>query len=138
MDVNDGFRFPDVVPYLYYPDAAAALTHLVEVFGFHEHSAVRGDQGEIWTAQVRAGAGLVMIGPGLADFGTRPPEPGTPATHRIHVLVADVDAHHQAAVDAGAEVNGAPADHGPVRIYIATDPGGHEWIFATPVDGSTL
>ena len=39
------FRFPDVVPYLYYPDATEAVEFLTRAFGFTEHSALRDDQG---------------------------------------------------------------------------------------------
>lgn len=90
--------------------------------------------GEVCTAQLRVGEGSVMIGPGLKDFGTRAAEPDSLATCRIHVSVDDVDAHHERSVAAGFTVEDAPTDHGPVRIYIATDIGSHQWIFAEPID----
>jgi uncharacterized glyoxalase superfamily protein PhnB len=77
---------PQVLPYLYYPDAAQALAFLIEAFGFREI-----------------------------------------------VYVDDVDSHCERARAGGATVVAEPADHGPNRIYIASDCGGQQWIFATPL-----
>jgi uncharacterized glyoxalase superfamily protein PhnB len=125
---------PAVVPYLYYEDATAALEFLVRAFGFAEVEAVRDDEGVVWHAQVRAGDGLVLVGPGIEDFGTRGITDPEWAVCRIHVLVDDLDAHHRRAVAEGATIRWAPAEHvGGERIYIAADPGGHQWIFAQPI-----
>ena len=135
MSDDAAFEFPDVVPYLYYADATAAVDWLCRVFGFTEHSALRDDDGVVWTAQLRVGpAGLVMIGPGMADFGTKAIDDHSAATMRVHVLVDDCDAHHARCVEGGAEILEEPQDHGPVRIHIAVDPGGHQWIFAQSID----
>jgi uncharacterized glyoxalase superfamily protein PhnB len=134
--VADALRFPDVVPYLYYADATAALSFLVDAFGFTEHSALRDDDGVVWNAQVRVGSGLVMIGPGMSEFWTAAIATPGPATCRIHVLVDDVDAHCERSRAAGATIHTEPVDHGTVRIYLAVDPGHHEWIFARSLDGS--
>ena len=124
---------PQVLPYLYYPDAAAALTFLTEAFGFTELEAVRDEQGLVWHAQLSTGDGVVMLGPGMTEFGTRPVADPASATSRTFVFVDDVDGHHDRAQAAGATVITAPADQGPNRIYVAADPGGQQWIFATPV-----
>ena len=127
--------WPQIVPYLYYPDAAAALEFLVAAFGFEVASAVRDDEGTVWTSTIRLGDGLVMVGPGLEGFGTAAVPEGSLATSRLFVLVDDVTAHHAHAADAGATVVSPPADHGGGhRQYVARDPGGHEWIFAQPVE----
>jgi uncharacterized glyoxalase superfamily protein PhnB len=124
---------PSVVPYLYYPDATEALEFLVRAFGFEEHSAVRDADGTVWHAQLRVGDGLVMIGPGMAELGTRALPDRAWASGRIHVLVADVDAHHARAAAAGAVIISEPADHvADERIYVAGDCGGQQWIFAQP------
>jgi uncharacterized glyoxalase superfamily protein PhnB len=132
--VTDPLPFPDVVPYLYYADATAALDFLVEAFGFTEHSALRDDDGIVWNAQLRTGTGLVMIGPGMSEFGTAAIDVPGPATCRIHVLVDDVDAHCARSRAAGATIRDEPMDHGDVRIYLAVDPGHHEWIFTQSVE----
>jgi uncharacterized glyoxalase superfamily protein PhnB len=119
------------MPYLYYADAAAALTFLIDAFGFTEIDAFRDDDGAVWHAQLATGdAGAVMIGPGLAEFGTRAITEGETATMRIFVYIDDVDAHFETSRAAGAEVVTPVGDHGPNRIHIARDCGGHEWIFA--------
>jgi uncharacterized glyoxalase superfamily protein PhnB len=123
--------FPDVVPYLYYPDATEALEFLVRAFGFEEHQATRDEHGVVWTAQLRVGDSLVMIGPGMAEFGTEAISSPERATCRVHVLVDDLDAHFVRARDAGAVIHSEPAAHvGGVRIYIAGDCGDQQWIFA--------
>ena len=129
------FTFPQVVPYLYYPDANEALEFLVRAFGFEEHSVTRGANGAVWHAQLRTGSGLVMIGPGIDEFGTRPvPDPAW-ATSRVHVLVDDLEAHHARAVAGGAVIHSDVGVHfGQVRIYVAGDCGGQQWIFAEPVE----
>ena len=132
--VGETLPFPDVVPYLYYTDATAALAFLVDAFGFTEHSALRDDDGVVWNAQLRVGTGLVMIGPGMAEFGTRAIDAPGLAPSRVHVIVDDVDAHHARARAAGATIHTEPSDHGAVRIYLAVDLGNHEWIFAQPLD----
>ncbi len=50
------------------------------------------------------------------------------------VRVADVDAHHAAAIAAGATVLGPPATY-PYgeRQYTAVDPAGHRWTFSQSV-----
>jgi uncharacterized glyoxalase superfamily protein PhnB len=126
--------FPQVVPYLYYSDANKALEFLKSAFGFAEHSVTRDDQGTVWTAQLSTGSGLVMIGPGIDDFGTRPVPDHEWASSRVHVLVEDLDAHYQRSVAAGATICSEPTAHfGDVRIYVASDCGGQQWIFAEPV-----
>jgi len=129
------FTFPQVVPYLYYPDANQALEFLVRAFGFEEHAVTRDADGAVWNAQLRTGSGLVMIGPGIDEFGTRPvPDPAW-ATSRVHVLVDDLDAHHARAAAAGAVIHSDVGVHlGQVRIYVAGDCGGQQWIFAEPVE----
>ena len=122
--------FPDVVPYLYYPDASGALRFLADAFGFEEHSVTRGPDGAVWTAQLSTGAGLVMIGPGMDEFGTRYVADADWATCRVHVLVDDVDAHYERAVAAGAVIRAHPMEFGGTRLYIASDIGGQQWIFA--------
>lgn len=43
---------PQVLPYLYYADARAAVELLVNVFGFTEITAVRDDEGNVWHADL--------------------------------------------------------------------------------------
>jgi uncharacterized glyoxalase superfamily protein PhnB len=124
---------PQVMPYLYYPDATAALDFLMEAFGFEEIYAFRDGDGNVLTAQLSTGDGAVMVGPAMEEFGSRAVDDPTQATMRTFVYVDDVDGHCARARAAGALITTEPAEHGPNRIYIATDCGGQQWIFARPV-----
>jgi uncharacterized glyoxalase superfamily protein PhnB len=75
----------------------------------------------------------VLMGPGMAEFGTRPVTDTAWATSRTFVYVDDVDAHCERARAAGARIVSDLVDHPPNRIYIAADCGGQQWIFASPL-----
>jgi uncharacterized glyoxalase superfamily protein PhnB len=124
---------PQVLPYLYYQDAAQALAFLIDAFGFREIDAVRDGDGTVWSAQVSTGDGVVLMGPGMEEFGTRPVANSALATSRIFVYVDDVERHYERTAEAGATIISDLVDHGPNRIYIAGDCGGQQWIFATPI-----
>jgi uncharacterized glyoxalase superfamily protein PhnB len=121
------------MPYLYYPDATAALAFLVDAFNFSEIYAIRDDNGNVITAQLSTGDGAIMLGPAVEDFGSRPVADPAWASMRTFVYVDDVDAHCAHARAGGATVTTEPEDSGPNRIYIAVDCGGHQWIFARPI-----
>jgi uncharacterized glyoxalase superfamily protein PhnB len=121
------------MPYLYYPDARTALEFLTSAFGFAEIEVLRDDEGNVWHAQLSTGDGVVMIGPGISDFGTRAREQDELATTRIFVYVDDVDTHFERAQAAGASTIVEPSDQGPNRICVVADCGGQQWIFATPL-----
>ena len=122
-----------MLPYLYYADARAALEFLVAAFGFTEIEAFRDDSGTVWHAQLSTGDGVVLIGPGLEEFGTRAVDGDDRVTSRTFIYVDDVDAHYERARESGAVIVTEPSDQGPNRIYVAQDPGGQQWIFATPL-----
>ena len=123
-----------MLPYLYYPDASEALAFLVKAFGFSEIDAVRDEEGKVWTAQVSTGDGVVLIGPEMAEFGSRSIADPTWATSRTFVYVDDVDQHYLRARSAGATIVTELTDLGPNRIYVAVDCGGQQWIFARHLD----
>jgi uncharacterized glyoxalase superfamily protein PhnB len=124
---------PQVIPYLYYPDATKAFDFLQEAFGFETKSVLRGSEDEVWTAQLRAGDGVVMIGPGMDEFGTRAVGDPDSATMRTFVYVDDLQSHCERARAAGATIRTEPTVHGDNKIYVASDCGGQQWIFAEPV-----
>jgi uncharacterized glyoxalase superfamily protein PhnB len=122
---------PQVMPYLYYADAASALAFLVDAFGFKEISAERDRGGTVWTAQVSTGDGVVLIGPGMVEFGSQSVPDGSLVTSRTFVYVEELDLHYERSRERGAEIIAEPANHGPNRLYVARDPGGQQWIFAS-------
>ena len=124
---------PQIVPYLYYEDATRALDFLVDAFGFEVKSAFRDDDGNVLTAQLRTGDGLVMVGPGMDGFGTRGVQDQDWAMTRMFVYVDDVDSHYERARAGGARIVSEPAMHfSDNKIYIAADSGDQQWIFAEP------
>jgi uncharacterized glyoxalase superfamily protein PhnB len=127
---------PQVLPYLYYRDAARALAFLIDAFGFAELEAFRDEHGAVLHAQLSTGDGVVLVGPGMSEFGTQPvPDPAW-CTSRTFVYVDDVDGHCERARSAGAAVINEPMDLGPNRVYVAGDCGGQQWIFARPLSSS--
>jgi len=125
-----------IVPYLYYEDAGAAIDFMQDAFGFTIDFAFRHpDDDTVLTAKVRTGSGVILVGPGMDGFGTRAvPDPDLVST-MIYVFVDDVDAHYARVKAAGATIRAEPHVHfGGNKQYTASDPGGHRWTFAQPVE----
>ena len=113
---------PSIVPYFSYADPHAAMDFLARAFGLEVVQSMDGEDGALVHAEMRHGAGVVMIGTGEAPRGS----PGT------YLVVEDVDAHHARAAEAGAEIVYPPeATEFGTRRYRARDPEGHEWSFGT-------
>jgi len=112
-----------VIPVLGYPDVAAAVTWLCDVFGFTERLRI-GDH----RAQLTVGTGAVVV-------AQRNPSsaPGT-GSHSVMVRVADARAHHARVAATGARILQEPTDfpYGE-RQYTAVDPGGHVWTFSESI-----
>lgn len=103
-----------------YHDCQAAIDFLTGAFGFREHEVSKNDDGTVKHAELLAGDDLIMIGPG------RPGGPG------IYVAVDDVDAHHDRARAAGAEITMGLTDQSyGSREYACKDPEGNPWFFGT-------
>jgi len=117
----------DVIPALKYRDAPAAIAFLARAFRFAERLAVPGPDGSVAHAELRVGAGTVML-------GSRRPDPADPwaEAEGVYVVVDDPDAHCARARAAGAEIAREPQDtpYGS-REYTARDPEGRLWSFGT-------
>jgi uncharacterized glyoxalase superfamily protein PhnB len=122
------------MPYLLYEDAEAAVEFLTRAFGFREVDRAIGAAGGLHVElEVEPGGGRLYLGQPPSGFQN----PATVGhTSLVHVLVRDVDAHHDRAKAAGAtiveELTNTPFGH---RRYTCDDPQGHEWAFAQIVDG---
>jgi uncharacterized glyoxalase superfamily protein PhnB len=115
----------DVIPELAYPDVAAAVAWLVEVFGFRLRLGVGRHR-----AQLDIGRGaLIVKGHAVGLFAQA--EPAGDPTHSIMVRVTDVDAHYRRAAERRAHILQPPADfpYGE-RQYTVCDLGGHIWTFS--------
>jgi len=128
MKINRSVPPAMVVPILIYPDVRAAVTFLVDAFGFVERTRI----GEGHRAQMAVYGDWAVI---VADAGAdrSPPRPGG-VTHTVRVRVADVDAAFVKARDAGAVVVEAPVDreYGE-RDCTVQDLAGHQWQLAEAV-----
>ena len=126
----DGRR-PSICPTLLYADAKAAIKQLTEAFGFTELSVYEGADGSVLHAELVQGNGVVMLGSkghgGPFDEAMRGAGPCG-----VYVVVDDVDAHHQRAVEHGAEILMPPTDQDyGSRDYMARDIEGNLWSFGT-------
>jgi uncharacterized glyoxalase superfamily protein PhnB len=124
-------RRPTIVPQIPYQNIGAALSFLERAFGFRELRSSRlvGRDGVIHHANVEFGDGVIGIGTQGAHGAISPQSAGV-ASQYISISVADVDAHYQQAVAAGARIADEPHDEsGGIRAYEALDLEGHRWRF---------
>ena len=120
---------PEISPYLYYEDGAAAMDWLIQAFGFEEDMRMTSDDGRLDHGQLKLGDQIVMLGEPGSQYQS--PKKRGGATAGVHVYVDDVDAHFERAKAAGAEIHMEPTDqpYGD-RRYDTEDPEGHNWFFA--------
>jgi len=120
---------PNIFPALKYKDGPAAVDWLTRVFGFEPQMVVPGPEGTVAHAELRLGPGTIMLG------SIRPQEKDNPwATEPvgIYVYVEDVQAHHDRAKAAGAEiVRSLQVTDYDSWEYSVHDPEGHLWSFGT-------
>lgn len=125
-----------VIPTMRYRDAPAAIDWLCRAFGFGRHLVVPGPDGAIAHAELSFGAGMIMLGSygsgELDHLMAVPGDAGGRCTQSVYVVVTDVDAHHERAAGAGAEIIMPPRDQDfGGRSYICRDPEGHIWSFGS-------
>jgi uncharacterized glyoxalase superfamily protein PhnB len=116
------------IPCVTYRDAPAALDFLERAFGFERGLVVPGENGrDIAHAEMRHGDGWIMLGSTREDGLARPP--GTAA---VYIVAEDIDALHERALNAGAEIVRALENTGyGSRDFSAADPEGNVWSFGT-------
>jgi uncharacterized glyoxalase superfamily protein PhnB len=125
---------PTIFPVIRYADASAAMDWLGRAFGFHTQATFAGPDGSVAHAEVRLGAGAIAVS------SATPAVEGNPwsrVRQGIYACIEDVDAHHDRAKRAGADVLIAPRDtpYGS-REYCVRDPDGHLWSFGTYAMGA--
>ncbi len=116
-----------IYPTLRYNDAKAAVAFLTGAFGLTQEEIIANEDGTIAHAELSWEGGVVML-------GTRADPPGDFDTGRtvLYLPVDEVDAHHDRAVAAGAEiVRGLVKQDYGSREYAALDPEGNVWSFGT-------
>lgn len=125
-----------VTPYLHVDGAAAAIDFYGKVLGATKRGDVmQGPDGKIGHAELQLGDSVIMLADEVPDIGVLGPKTvgGTPVT--LHVYVEDVDAVHQAALDAGAtQVRAVETQFYGDRSGRFEDPFGHHWNIASHVE----
>lgn len=119
-----------IYPTYHYRDARSAIDFLERAFGFERKAVYDAEDGTIQHAELRLGDGLIMLGDKPdTEYAKLAPPPGTGS---VYVAVDDVDALHDRAKAAGAEiVSGlSDQDYGS-RDFTARDPEGNLWSFGT-------
>lgn len=141
-----GATSPNIYPCLSYRDARAAIDWLGEAFGFEELMVHPGEDREIGHAELSLGPGIVMLGSASEAMPEIPTDAKNDAGEldfsrvpfALYVAVEDVDAHHDRARAAGAEIVRplSDTDYG-AREYGCRDLEGNVWSFGNyrPVAG---
>ena len=121
----------DIHPCLSYDDAPRAIDWLCKAFGFVKRFAVTGPDGAIFHSELSLGTGVIMVSTAKPDASlVSPLRTKGLLTQALSVYVPDPDAHHKAAVAAGANITRPlqDEDYG-ARGYMAEDLEGHQWYF---------
>ena len=129
---NPPAGYTRVCPYLLYEDAAAAAEYLTATFGFMQRLAQTGAAGRMHRELVLGEDGLVMLGQAGESFKS-PRQLDVYPSVLIHLYVDDVDALHERATAAGADVSDLETAPVGDRRFTATDPEGQVWVFAQRV-----
>ena len=126
-----------LIPLLVCQDIPAEHDFLTSALGFTSGGVHRTPDGHAVHAEVRAGSLVIWLHRVAPEQKLAAPQ-SLPANHAgIVVYVDDVDAHYQHAVAHGATPEAEPKDmpYGQ-REYALTDPEGHRWWFATPIQSN--
>jgi uncharacterized glyoxalase superfamily protein PhnB len=83
-------------------------------------------------AQMRLDGQRIMLGQSSKEWCMLSPRDTEAATVGVFVYLANVDAHHERAKAAGAEIVQPPYDEPYGRTYTVRDLDGHPWFFTTP------
>ena len=123
---------PQVVPYLLYADAGAAMDWLIKTFAFTERVRDKRSDGAVRHAELLLDSGgVIMLGsPGP---GFRGPRELGEVTQMLCITVTDVPAHRDRAEAAGATVSEISIRANQARSYTVDDPEGHRWYFGEPL-----
>lgn len=129
---------PNIFPSLQYNDAPSAIAWLKTAFGFEEVLVVPGPDATIAHAELRLGAGVIMLGSTGPHTRAKSPRDLPGFSESTYVVIEDVRAHFENARAAGTEIT-LPYEEKEYggSGYSARDCEGHEWSFGSYVPGST-
>ena len=123
---------PQVVPYLLYEDAGAAMDWLIRVFASTERVRDRQSDGTVRHGELLTGnGGVIMLGsPGR---GFRGPAKLGEVTQLLCITITGLVGHRERARTAGAEVSEISMRADRAHSYTVDDPEGHRWYFSEPL-----
>ena len=123
---------PQVVPYLLYEDADAAMDWLISAFDFTERVRDRQSDGTVRHGELLLdNGGVIMLGTPGADF--RGPAKLGEITQLQCITITDLLAHRERAQAAGADVSEISIRANRAHSYTVDDPEGHRWYFSEPL-----
>jgi MerR family transcriptional regulator, thiopeptide resistance regulator len=130
-------QFERVIPFLVYEDIPAAHTFLVDVFGFTAGGVYRDAEGRPVHGEVSIGQTTVWLHAVAPEHGAISARGQEAVSGGFVVFIEDVDTHCALVRAAGGEIVTEPADqpYGQ-REYMARDPEGRRWWFASAIDRS--
>jgi uncharacterized glyoxalase superfamily protein PhnB len=138
MSVNGGndagSTDPQVIPYLLYADAGAAIDWLAHAFGFTVRTCHRREDGTVRHGELQLDqGGIIMVGsPGPGYSG---PVVLGGVTVLVRVTITGLDSHRDRVQAAGGQATEVTTGPPGWLSYSVTDPEGHQWHFAEPVPG---
>jgi len=131
--MSDTTVTPRLSPHLVCDGAADAIEFYKKAFGAEEVMRLPGPNGRLMHASVMINGAMVLLVDEMPEYGVLGPAKlgGTAVT--LHLVVPDVDAAFDRAVEAGATPTMAVADQfWGDRYGVLKDPFGHSWSIATP------
>jgi uncharacterized glyoxalase superfamily protein PhnB len=133
--MSNSFVAPDIVPFLRYKDAPAAIKWLEETLGFETVVLYEGKDGTVDYSVLRFGNGAIQLTSPRGGEVDRPQN--TMGLGGLYIVVDDPDALHARAKAAGARITRELTDeeYGS-REFSVRDPEGHDWSFGTYRPGS--
>lgn len=124
---------PQVIPYLLYRDAGAAMDWLIEVFGMTERLRKLNADGTVNHGElVFSGGGVVMVGGAGPDY-RGPAELGA-VTQSVCVAVEGLDVHRARMAEAGGQPGPVVERDYNLRMYSVEDLEGQVWYFTEQTD----
>jgi uncharacterized glyoxalase superfamily protein PhnB len=125
----------EMFPYLRMRDSAAAIRFYQAAFGATEKFRLVEPSGRVGHVELAFGAQTLMFSDEFPEYGILAPDPGAAGRFSIHLHVEDCDALIAQAIEAGATLIRAAADHfygersGAVR-----DPFGYDWLIGHSIE----
>ena len=123
-----------IVPYLCVNRGLDAMQWYVDVFGGREVVRYTGDDGRLGHGEVDIDGARIYLSDEYPEIGVMSPTTIGSTSVALNLAVADVDAVHARAVDAGATSLREPADQSyGERSATVLDPFGHRWMIQTTI-----